>query len=82
MSESLGKRQISKRREEQRKAKLERRQARASEKVADEADQDALLERFRVLHEARASGEIDEESFRVEERRIRTALHMDADDED
>ncbi len=71
--QSFNKRQREQAKREKAAAKRARRHARddgADEPAEDTPDEDALLERFRVLNERRASGEITAEDFETEREEI------------
>ncbi len=71
--QSFNKRQREQAKREKAAAKRARRHARddgEDEATTDAPDEDALLERFRVLNERRASGEITAEDFEVEREEI------------
>jgi hypothetical protein len=75
--ESFNKRQLEKRRQEQQSAKRQRRLASRDGELPDDAvtlDPDELLERFRLLNEARQNGELDETEFIAQEQEILIAL--------
>ncbi len=81
--QTFEKRRLDKLRQEQQAAKRERRHSRdAEDKDANSVDQDALLEKFRLLNEARAAGKVDDETFAVAEHEIKVALGMADPDPD
>lgn len=74
--QSFNKRQREQAKREKAAAKRARRHSR-SEDTADEAvDEDALLERFRVLNEQRADGRITAEDFEAQRQEIFTLLGL------
>jgi hypothetical protein len=77
--QSFNKRQREQAKREKAAAKRARRHARDDDDVdstAEPADEDALLERFRVLNERRASGEITAEDFETEREEIFAMLGL------
>jgi hypothetical protein len=73
--QSVDKRRIEQQRQERQAAKRERRQE--SRAQTDEpVDETELLERFRVLSEAHASGAINEETFRTQRHELLVALGL------
>lgn len=83
---SAEKRRIAKLRQEQQAAKRERRHDRedgGSDEAGEGPSQDELLERFRVLSEAHASGKVSDEDFEPARHELMVALGMaDPDDDD
>lgn len=87
--ETFHKRQREKRRDERKAAKRERREAAKRERreaveladgtgSPDAPDETALMERFRLLSERHAAGEVNEEAYAAERRDIFSALGLDA----
>ena len=76
-AETFGKRQREKARLERQAAKRERREAARYEEPEDEGpDESALMERFRVLSERHAAGEMTAEAYESERAKIFEALGL------
>lgn len=79
-SESHGKRDRERKRQERSAAKRARRESRAEPDDAREAvDGDALMERFRVLSEQYAAGIVTREAYEAQRLEIFTELGLDAE---
>ncbi len=79
--------QFEKRRREQEKqarqaAKRAERAARGESEDSDGVDEAGLMDKFRVLNERRAAGEVDDDTFEVERKAIFVALGLEEDDSD
>lgn len=75
---SAEKRRIEKQRQENRAAKLERRQSRAAEEGEEAGpSEDELFERFRLLNEGRAAGRVSDEDFEKARAEIMEALGVE-----
>lgn len=76
---SAEKRRIEKQRQENRAAKLERRQTRAAEEGGEDGgrSEDELFEQFRLLNEGRAAGRVTDEDFEKARAEIMEALGVE-----
>ena len=75
--ESFGKREREKKQRERAEAKRQQRAQRADRvDPPEELDTEALMDRFRVLSEAFASGATDRETYKAERRAIFSALGL------
>ncbi len=74
----MAKRQRERQREARQEAKRERREKLAAEaEVVDEAEQERLMDQFRVLSEQHAAGHVSPPAFRLERHRILTELGIE-----
>jgi hypothetical protein len=76
--QSFNKRQREQAKREKAAAKRARRHSRADEldEETEQVDEDALLERFRVLNERRAAKQVTDEEFEAERLEIFTLLGL------
>jgi hypothetical protein len=74
---SFGKREREKQQRERAAAKRQRRLDHPDQPAEDRPDTEALMERFRVLSEAYASGATDRASYETERGQIFVALGLD-----
>jgi len=74
--ETFGKRMREKSRQERQAAKRERREA-VKETDDQVPNEEALMERFRLLSERHAAGAIDDEAFEAERREVFAALGLE-----
>ncbi len=76
--QSFNKRQREQAKREKAAAKRARRHSRADDldEETEQVDEDALLERFRVLNERRAAKQVTDEEFEVERLEIFTLLGL------
>lgn len=75
-NDSFGKRQREKKQQERAAEKRHRRADRAQRAQPEQPDSALLMERFRVLSEAFASGRIDRNSYETERRAIFSDLGL------
>ena len=74
--ESFEKRRLEKVREERKAEKRDKRELRRAEGEAD-LDEAALMERFRLLSERHAQGDIDDLAYRTQRHEIFAALGLE-----
>ena len=74
--ESFEKRRLEKVREERKAEKRDKRELRKSEGDSD-LDEAGLMERFRMLSERHANGDVDDLAYRSQRREIFAALGLD-----
>lgn len=78
-NETFEKRQREKQKAERKAAKQQRREeAKGADEGPGERDEVALMERFRVLSERRAAGQVTQAAYEAERREIFEALGLDA----
>ncbi|MDY7104055.1 MAG: hypothetical protein S0880_22965 [Actinomycetota bacterium] len=79
--ERFEKRRLEQARRDRKKAKQERAEARREdEDGTGETDEAALMERFRVLSEAHAAGEIEDEDYETQRSELFAALGLEHHD--
>lgn len=83
-SQSFEKRRLEKNRQERQAAKREKREAgkEPGDGDADAPDEATLNERFRLLSERRAAGEVDELTYEKARHKIFVALGLEDPDDD
>ena len=80
--EAMAKRARERARQARKEAKLERRLATTKASAqAEEIDEAALMEQFRVMSERHAAGQFSEDSYRRERHRIFMALGIETEDD-
>lgn len=79
--ESFEKRRIEQARRDRKKAKREKTEARRAEDEGGETDEAALMERFRVLSERHAAGEIEDADYETQRSELFAALGLEHHDQ-